>query len=89
MAVGAIIDRLLHHAQVIAINDKSNRVKEAPVVTRENKKGRKPNEAATGGPQLVYSANTTVRPRWASFASDSVKTTSGNSGCVYSLWSIL
>jgi hypothetical protein len=34
MAAGAIIDRLLHHAQVIAITDKSDRVREAPVVTR-------------------------------------------------------
>ena len=38
---GAIIDRFLHHAQVIAITGKSYRVKEAPVVTQENKKSRK------------------------------------------------
>jgi hypothetical protein len=41
---GAIIGRFLHHAQVIAITGKSHRVKEAPVVTRENKKSRKPKE---------------------------------------------
>ena len=38
---GAIIDRFLHHAQVIAITGKSYRVKEAPVLTQENKKSRK------------------------------------------------
>src|SRR5437773_2706313 len=31
---GAILDRFLHHAQVIAINGKSYRLKEAPVVTQ-------------------------------------------------------
>ena len=41
---GAIIDRFLHHAQVVAITGKSYRVKEAPVVTQETKKGRKSNE---------------------------------------------
>src|ERR1700744_3673913 len=41
---GAILDRFLHHAQVIAITGKSYRVKEAPVVTQENKKSRKSNE---------------------------------------------
>ena len=46
---GAIIDRFLHHAQVIAITGKSYRVKEAPVVTQENKKNRKSNEPATAG----------------------------------------
>jgi hypothetical protein len=66
MAAGAFIDRLLHHAQVIAINDKSNRVKEAPVVTRENKKGRKSNEAATGGPRAKArsSARTRLFGNW-------------------------
>ena len=44
---GAIIDRFLHHAQVVAITGKSYRVKEAPVVTQENKKSRKPNEPST------------------------------------------
>lgn len=47
---GAIIDRFLHHAQVVAITGKSYRVKEAPVVTQENKKGRKSNEPATAEP---------------------------------------
>ena len=46
---GAIIHRFLHHAQVIAISGKSYRVKEAPVVTVENKKSRKSNEPATVG----------------------------------------
>jgi DNA replication protein DnaC len=46
---GAIIDRFLHHAQVIAITGKSYRVKEAPVVTQENKTQRKPNELSTAG----------------------------------------
>jgi hypothetical protein len=46
---GAIIDRFLHHAQVIAITGKSYRVKEAPVVTQENKKNGKSNEPATAG----------------------------------------
>jgi IstB-like ATP binding protein len=41
---GAIIDRFLHHAQVVAITGKSYRVKEAPVVTQENKENRKSNE---------------------------------------------
>jgi DNA replication protein DnaC len=46
---GAIIDRFLHHAQVIAITGKSYRVKEAPVVSQENKKQRKSNEPSTAG----------------------------------------
>jgi DNA replication protein DnaC len=46
---GAILDRFLHHAQVIAITGKSYRVKEAPGVSRENKKRRKSNEPATAG----------------------------------------
>jgi len=33
-----ILDRFLHHAQVIATTGKSYRVKEAPVVSQENKK---------------------------------------------------
>jgi DNA replication protein DnaC len=45
---GAILDRFLHHAQVIAINGKSYRVKEAPAITQENKK-RKSNEPSTAG----------------------------------------
>jgi len=46
---GAILDRFLHHAQVIAITGKSYRVKEAPGVSTENKKSRKANEPATAG----------------------------------------
>ena len=46
---GAIIDRFLHHSQVIAITGKSYRVKEAPVVTQENKKSRKASETASAG----------------------------------------
>src|SRR5882757_4148523 len=46
---GAIIDRFLHHAQVVAITGKSYRVKEAPAVTQENKKSRKPSESSAAG----------------------------------------
>jgi len=46
---GAIIDRFLHHAQVVAITGKSYRVKEAPAVTQEAGKGRKTNEPPTAG----------------------------------------
>src|SRR6266487_1857403 len=46
---GAILDRFLHHAQVIPITGKSYRVKEAPVITQENKKRLKSNEPATAG----------------------------------------
>ena len=46
---GAIIDRFLHHAHVVAITGKSYRVKEAPVITQENKKSKKSNEPATAG----------------------------------------
>jgi hypothetical protein len=46
---GAILDRFLHHAQVIAITGKSYRVKEAPSVSQENKKPRKANESSTAG----------------------------------------
>ena len=46
---GAILDRFLHHAQVIAITGKSYRVKEAPGINPENKKQRKSNEPATAG----------------------------------------
>ena len=45
---GAILDRFLHHAQVIAITGRSYRVKEAPVIN-ETKKQRKPNEPSTAG----------------------------------------
>ena len=46
---GAIIDRFLHHAQVIAVTGKSYRIKEAPGISPENKKNRKSNEPATAG----------------------------------------
>lgn len=46
---GAILDRFLHHAQVIAITGKSYRIKEAPRVGQENKKSKKANEPATAG----------------------------------------
>jgi DNA replication protein DnaC len=46
---GAILDRFLHHAQVIAITGKSYRVKDAPTANRENKKHRKTNEPSTAG----------------------------------------
>lgn len=44
---GAILDRFLHHAQVIAITGKSYRVKEAPSLNSESKKQRKSSEPAT------------------------------------------
>jgi DNA replication protein DnaC len=47
---GAIIDRFLHHAQVIAITGKSYRVKEAPGISPEHKKSRKSNEPSTAEP---------------------------------------
>ena len=46
---GAILDRFLHHAQVIAITGKSYRVKEAPGVSQGNKKSRKSDEPPTAG----------------------------------------
>ena len=45
---GAILDRFLHHAHIIAITGKSYRVKEAPVVA-ETKKQRKSSESSTAG----------------------------------------
>ena len=47
---GAILDRFLHHAQVIAITGKSYRVKNATNFSPENKPGRKPNEPSTAEP---------------------------------------
>ena len=47
---GAILDRFLHHAQVIAITGKSYRVKNAPTFSPENQPGRKPNEPSTAEP---------------------------------------
>jgi len=46
---GAILDRFLHHAQVIAITGRSYRVKEAPGITQETKQGRKSNEPPGAG----------------------------------------
>ena len=46
---GAILDRFLHHAHVIAITGRSYRVKDAPTVNAEGKKHRKSNEPATAG----------------------------------------
>ena len=46
---GAILDRFLHHAQVIAITGRSYRVKEAPGITQETKQGRKSNEPPAAG----------------------------------------
>jgi DNA replication protein DnaC len=46
---GAILDRFLHHAQVIAISGRSYRVKDAPVVNSGGKKQRKSNEPSTAG----------------------------------------
>ena len=46
---GAILDRFLHHAQVIAITGKSYRVKEAPVLNPQTQKQRKTNEPSTAG----------------------------------------
>jgi DNA replication protein DnaC len=43
---GAILDRFLHHAQVIAITGRSYRVKDAPTATPEGKKHRKSNATA-------------------------------------------
>lgn len=47
---GAILDRFLHHAQVIAITGKSYRVKNAQSFNAEPKPGRKPNEPLTAEP---------------------------------------
>ncbi len=46
---GAILDRFLHHAQVIAITGRSYRVKEAPGITPATKQGRKSNEPPAAG----------------------------------------
>lgn len=46
---GAILDRFLHHAQVIAITGRSYRVKEAPGILQENKRSRKSNDPSTAG----------------------------------------
>jgi DNA replication protein DnaC len=46
---GAILDRFLHHAQVIAIAGRSYRLKDAPVLGAETKRNRKPNRPSTAG----------------------------------------
>ena len=46
---GAILDRFLHHAQVVGITGKSYRVKEAPGLSPENPKTLKPVEPSTAG----------------------------------------
>ena len=46
---GAILDRFLHHAQVIAVTGKSYWVKEVPGLSRGNKKSRKSNEPSISG----------------------------------------
>ena len=46
---GAILDRFLHHAQIIAISGRSYRVKDAPTINAESKKNRKSNEPSTAG----------------------------------------
>src|SRR5467141_109908 len=46
---GAILDRFLHHAQVIPITGKSYRVKEAPVLTTHPNKAKKTQEPSTAG----------------------------------------
>ena len=47
---GAILDRFLNRAQVIAITGRSYRVKDTPVVQTENKKNRKSNEPLAAEP---------------------------------------
>ena len=69
---GAIIDRFLHHAQVIAITGKSYRVKEAPVVTQENKKSKRTAKNLCNQNQTRYEISTSEwpvlnRPRLAGF----------------------
>jgi DNA replication protein DnaC len=46
---GAILDRFLHHAQVIAITGKSYRVKGATTDHEESKMQRKSSEPSTAG----------------------------------------
>ncbi len=46
---GAILDRFLHHAQVVAITGRSYRVKDVPVVEPEGKKTRKATETSAAG----------------------------------------
>ncbi len=46
---GAIIDRFLHHAQVVAITGKSYRIKEAPVINQKAGQDTKTSEPSTAG----------------------------------------
>jgi len=47
---GAILDRFLHHAQVVAITGRSYRLKDQPVLPKEDKKNKsKSNEPTTAG----------------------------------------
>ena len=47
---GAILDRFLRHAQVVAITGRSYRLKDQPVAAKENKKNKpKSNEPSTAG----------------------------------------
>jgi DNA replication protein DnaC len=47
---GAILDRFLHHAQVIAITGRSYRVKDAPLQKTDGKRVRKPDDIAAAEP---------------------------------------
>ena len=46
---GAILDRFLHHAQVIAITGRSYRVKDVVALANDGKKQRKSSESPTAG----------------------------------------
>ena len=47
---GAILDRFLHHAQIIAITGRSYRLKDQPVAGKEGKQNKpKSNEPSTAG----------------------------------------
>ena len=46
---GAILDRFLHHAEVIAITGRSYRVKDAPMAKSGSAKQRKSNEPSPAG----------------------------------------
>jgi DNA replication protein DnaC len=48
-SASAILDRFLHHAQVIAITGRSYRLKDQPLAGKEAKKATKPHEPPTAG----------------------------------------
>src|SRR2546423_4757308 len=48
-AAGAILDRFLHHAKLIAITGRSYRMKDAPVLTTHPNKAKKTHEPSTAG----------------------------------------